>query len=170
MLLSSIDACTTNLFTSQAVKIWNVPKEGVRLNRRSKLIVKHHGELLLNITYLMRYSYEELVELGKCFVEWLRETNPFIKLPENAVSTWFVHRVFGKDSLTPAEIAAHNAPCRALCQKGATSRWLKVVLPHLNEEDRDELLRDRFTCTDFTPEEQEILGDKLRGLGMKGSR
>jgi hypothetical protein len=54
--------------TSQAVKIWNIPKEGIRLNRRSKLVVFMfwfvHGELLLNITFLMRYSYEELVELG----------------------------------------------------------------------------------------------------------
>jgi hypothetical protein len=139
-----------SLFTSQAVKIWNVPKEGARLNTTSRLIVFMfrfpHGELLVNITFLKRYRYEELVEFGECFVEWLRETNPFIKLPEKAVSTWFVRRVFGKDSLTPEEIAAHNDLCRALCQKGAASRWLRVIRPNLTKEDRDELLRDGFTC------------------------
>ena len=71
-----------------------------------------HRELLLNITFLMRYSYEELVEFGKCFVGWLRETNPYIKLPENAVSTWFGCIDFGKD----------YDVCRALCQKGVASR------------------------------------------------
>ncbi len=128
-----------------------------------------HGELLVNITFLKRYRYEELVEFGECFVEWLRETNPFIKLPEKAVSTWFVRRVFGKDSLTPAEIPAHNDLCRALCQKGAASRWLRIIRPNLTEEDRDELLRDGFTCDDFTPEEHEILCDKMRELGQKGA-
>jgi hypothetical protein len=34
----------------------------------------------------------------------------------------------------------------------------------LTKENRDELLRGGFTCTDFTPEEHEILCDKLRGL------
>jgi hypothetical protein len=52
-----------SLFTSQAFKIWNVPKEGARLNRRSKLIVFMFcfplGDLLVSITFLMRYSYEE---------------------------------------------------------------------------------------------------------------
>jgi hypothetical protein len=128
-----------------------------------------HGELLVNITFLKRYRYEELVEFGECFVEWLRETNPFIKLPEKAVSTWFVRRVFGKDSLTPEEIAAHNDLCRALRQKGAASRWLRVIRPNLTKEDRDELLRDGFTCDDFTPEEHEILCNKMQELGQKGT-
>jgi hypothetical protein len=127
------------------------------------------GELLVNITFLMRYSYEELVEFGECFVEWLRETNPFIKLPEKAVSTWFVRRVFEKDSLTPEEIAAHNDLCRALCQKGTASRWLAVIRPNLTKEDCDELLRGGFTCADFTPEEHKILCSKMGELGMKGS-
>jgi hypothetical protein len=42
-----------SLFTSQAVKIWNVPKEGARLNTTSRLIVFMfrfpHRELLVNI-------------------------------------------------------------------------------------------------------------------------
>jgi hypothetical protein len=117
-----------------------------------------HRELLLNITFLMRYSYEELVEFGKCFVGWLRETNPYIKLPENAVSTWFGCIDFGKD----------YDVCRALCQKGVASRWLRVIWPNLTKEDRDELLRDGFTCADFIPEEHKMLCKMLRELGKKG--
>jgi hypothetical protein len=111
----------------------------------------------------MRYSYEELVEFRECFVEWLREMNPFIKLPEKAVSTWFVRRIFGKDSLTPEEIATHNDLCHALCQKGAVSRWLRMVdLPALT-------LRLRSTrccatrCENWAKREPLHVGSELFG-------
>jgi hypothetical protein len=65
--------------------------------------------------------------------------------------------VFGKDSLTSAEIAAHNSVRSALCQKDVASRWLKVIRPNLTKEKRVEILGDGFTCADFRPEEHEIL-------------
>jgi hypothetical protein len=55
-----------------------------------------------------------------------------------------------------------------LGKKGVASQWLKVIRPHLSKEECDELVRGGFTCTDFTPEEQEILCVKIRGFRMKG--